>query len=113
VPRNKATPLKESGLTSGGMIHGGDKNKNYNKNQELDAKSAAGLQKLQDNDAEIDAGIGAIDASLGRLGNIAGQMKDEAVIHSNKLDQMDTKTAKATEKQTVVNARQRHLVNDT
>ena len=35
------------------------------------------MQKLKDNDKEIDAGIDAIAASMDRLANVAGQMKDE------------------------------------
>ncbi len=45
--------------------------------QQLDAESAAGLAKLKDEDAEIDAGIDAISKTIDNLNNIAGQMRDE------------------------------------
>ena len=44
--------------------------------QQLDAESAAGLAKLKEADAEIDAGIEAISRTIDNLGNIAGSMKD-------------------------------------
>ena len=73
VPRNKqAASLNSSGLSSAGMMgnRGGA-------DQQLDTESAAGLAKLKEADAEIDAGIEAISRTIDNLGNIAGSMKDE------------------------------------
>jgi hypothetical protein len=72
VPRNKQTnSAAASGLSSSAMSRGKDPS------QQLDAESAAGLAKLKDADAEIDAGIDAISKTIDNLNNIAGQMKDE------------------------------------
>lgn len=73
MPRNKqASTLTASGLTSAGMTKGG-----RGEDQELDDESAAGLQRLKDNDAEIDAGIDAISKTIDNLSSIANTMKDE------------------------------------
>lgn len=75
VPRNKQTTnASASGLSSAGMVRGKDSS------QQLDAESAAGLAKLKDEDAEIDAGIDAISKTIDNLNNIAGQMKDEVSV---------------------------------
>lgn len=106
VPRNKqASTLTASGLTSAGMTKGGRA-----ADQELDDESAAGLQRLKDNDAEIDAGIDAISKTIDNLGNIAQTMKEETQIQNKKLNKIDEAMSKTTEKQTVVNARQRYLL---
>lgn len=74
VPRNKqAATLTASGLSSGGMTNRGK----TADDQKLDAESAAGLSKIKDTDAEIDAGIDAISRTIDNLNNIAGSMKDE------------------------------------
>jgi hypothetical protein len=75
VPRNKQTTASASGLSSAGMVRGKDA-----RDQQLDAESAAGLAKLKESDAEIDAGIDAISRTIDNLNNIAGQMKDEVGI---------------------------------
>lgn len=72
VPRNKQSAnLNTSGLTSAGMMGGRPKE------DPLDAESAAGLAKLKETDAEIDAGIESISRTIDNLGNLAGSMKDE------------------------------------
>jgi hypothetical protein len=68
IPRNKRDP-KFTGLTVTG--------KENTKTQEMDAESAAGLKKVLDNDAEIDAGLDSVDKALENLGNISLAMKDE------------------------------------
>jgi hypothetical protein len=74
VPRNKqAATLTASGLSSGGMTNRGK----TADDQKLDAESAAGLAKIKDTDAEIDAGIDAISRTIDNLNSIAGSMKDE------------------------------------
>jgi len=104
VPRNKqASTLTASGLTSTGMTRGG-------KDQELDDVSAAGLARLKEQDAEIDAGIDAISKTIDNLGNIANTMKEETQMQNKKLNKIDEKMSTTTEKQTVVNARQRFLL---
>jgi hypothetical protein len=76
VPRNRATGMTASGLTSAGMVRGGKK-----PDQDLDDESRAGLAKIQETDREIDKGIDQIGDSLGRIQALAGAMKDE-VCHS-------------------------------
>jgi hypothetical protein len=68
IPRSKRDP-KFTGLTVTG--------KENTKTQEMDAESAAGLKKVLDNDAEIDAGLDSVDKALENLGNISLAMKDE------------------------------------
>jgi len=45
--------------------------------QELDEESAQGLKDVEKDAAEIDAGVDEISASIDRLHNIAGNMKEE------------------------------------
>jgi hypothetical protein len=107
VPRNKqAAKMTESGFTN---TKTGFQRKGHPKEQ-LDAESAEGLQRVNDNDAEINAGIDAIGRTLDNLNNISTAMKDEAIHQQNKLETMDDKMQRTTEKQTVVNARQRYLL---
>lgn len=76
VPRNQqASTLTASGLTSASMVRG------KQPDQDLDEESAAGLKKLQESDAEIDAGLDAIGRTIDSLTNIASTMKEE-VPHS-------------------------------
>lgn len=104
IPRNKQpATLQESGLSSAGMISG-------RKQEQLDDESAAGLARVKETDKEIDQGIEEISASIDRLGNIAGQMKDETVTQNAKLERIDANMNRTQEKQTVVNARQRYLL---
>ena len=77
VPRNKqAAAMNASGLTSAGMMGQG----RNDPSQALDDESAAGLAKLREQDAEIDAGIDQISRTIDNLTNIAGAMKDEVII---------------------------------
>lgn len=76
----------------------------------LDEDSAAGLAKLRSKDAEIDAGIDAISRTIDNLANIGAAMKDEVNTQNQKLEKIDSNMQKTTEKQTVVNARQRYLL---
>lgn len=76
VPRNKqAAGMSASGLTSAGMM-GQSRN---DPSQTLDEDSAAGLARLREQDAEIDAGIDQISRQIDNLTNIAGAMKDEVL----------------------------------
>ena len=77
VPRNKqAAGMSASGLTSAGMM---GKSRN-DPSQTLDEDSVAGLARLREQDAEIDAGIDQISRQIDNLTNIAGAMKDEVVL---------------------------------
>jgi len=106
VPRNKqASSMQASGLTSGGMMGRGGR-----ADEPLDEESAAGLQRLREKDAEIDAGIDAISRQMDNLNNIGNAMKDEVLSQNAKLEKMEGNMQKTTEKQTVVNARQRYLL---
>lgn len=68
------------------------------------------MARGKETDKEIDQGIEEISASIDRLGNIAGQMKDETVTQNAKLERIDANMSRTQEKQTVVNARQRYLL---
>jgi hypothetical protein len=105
IPRNKT--MAASGLTSNNMGSGKGKTA---KDQELDEESAAGLKKVQQSDAEINAGLHAIDNSLDRLNLVAATMRDEVYNQGDKLERLDNSMSKTMEKQTVVNARQRYLL---
>lgn len=48
-----------------------------NADQELDAESAAGLARVKETDAEIDAGIDAISRTMDNIANLSSQMRDE------------------------------------
>eukprot|EP01032_Pedospumella_encystans_P013203 gene13203-15214_t len=107
VPRNKqAAGMSASGLSSAGMM---GKNRN-DPDQALDEDSAAGMQRLKARDAEIDAGIDSISRGIDNLVNISSAMKDEVNSQNQKLEKIDNSMQKTTEKQTVVNARQRYLL---
>lgn len=97
VARANISTLKASGLTSGGK----------GKQEELDDETRAGLNKLQANDAEIDAGISVIGNSLDNLTDIASAMKEETLNQHKKLQMIDDAMQSTSEKQAVVNARQR------
>jgi hypothetical protein len=104
VPRNKqAAAMNASGLTSAGMM--GKRNE-----EPMDDDSAAGLARLNAKDVEIDKGIDAISSTIDNLTSIAGAMKDETLAQQAKLEKIDTNMTRTTEKQTVVNARQRYLL---
>lgn len=104
IPRNKQPT--QSGLMSTGMVGKG----RTPKDQELDEEDAAGLKKVQDNDAEINAGLQAIDKTLDNLNALAGAMREETYNQNEKLERIDNSMQKTMEKQTVVNARQRYLL---
>lgn len=74
VSRNKnSSSLQESGLTSTSLAGG----RRGNADQELDAESAAGLARVKETDAEIDAGIDAISRTMDNIANLSSQMRDE------------------------------------
>jgi hypothetical protein len=76
VPRNKqAAGMTASGLSSAGMSGRG----RNDPDQALDEDSAAGLARLKEKDAEIDAGIDAISRGIDNLTSISTAMKDEVV----------------------------------
>lgn len=77
VSRNKnAAALQETGLTSTSLTGG----RRGAADQELDAESAAGLARVKETDAEIDAGIDAISRTMDNIANLSSQMRDEVCI---------------------------------
>eukprot|EP01038_Epipyxis_sp_PR26KG_P005192 gene5192-7226_t len=108
VPRNKqAASLAPSGLSSAGMM---GKSKNPDPSQDLDSESQAGLDKIRQEDAEIDESLDAISRTIDNLSNISKTMREETLDQNRKLDKMDDKMEVAAGKQTVVNARLRHIL---
>lgn len=102
VPRSNLTTMKASGLSSSG----GRKGK-----EDLDEESKVGLKRVEENDKEIDAGINLISNSLDNLSGIAGQMKEETQNQNKKLEEIEKNIQKASEKQAIVNARQKRYLN--
>lgn len=94
VPRDKQRAMQESGFSRGAS-----------KPENLDAESRAGLAKVQQNDAEIDAGLDEISNSLDTLTNISKAMNEEAREHTAKLDKLSNSMDKVSDKQALVNAR--------
>lgn len=72
VPRGKGN-LIASGLTSGGMMGSGG----AGGDQRLDEESQAGMNKLRENDDEMDEELDAINDIVGKLGVIAGDINEE------------------------------------
>mmetsp|Transcript_16185 Transcript_16185/g.16925 ORF Transcript_16185/g.16925 Transcript_16185/m.16925 type:complete len:351 (-) Transcript_16185:297-1349(-) len=103
VPRSNISTMKASGLTS--------TNRNNRGKEELDEESKAGLSRINQNDAEIDQGINEISRGLDSLADIANKMKEETQSHNKKLEAMDANMQQATDKQTVINARQRRFLS--
>lgn len=103
VPRSRQAGMTASGLTSAGMIKG-------KKQDDLDEDSANGLAQLKANDNEIDAGLDAISSVLDNLGGISSTMKSEIHTQNAKLDRLDQGMQRAADKQAVVNARQKKLL---
>ena len=73
VPRGKGN-LIASGLTSGGMMGSGGGGTG---DQRLDEESQLGMNKLKENDEEMDEELDAISEIVGRMGVIAGDMNEE------------------------------------
>ena len=94
VPRDKQRAMTESGF-----------GRSSGKPEALDADSQAGLSRVQENDAEIDAGLDEISNSLDTLTNISKAMNEEAREHTIKLDKLANSMDKVSDKQAVVNAR--------
>lgn len=104
VPRNRQAGMTASGLSSGGMMG------KAGKKEELDADSVEGLAKIKADDAEIDAGLDQIGNVLDNLTGIARGMHAEVSAQTAKLERMDNSMQVTAEKQSVVNARQKKLV---
>lgn len=68
------------------------------------------MARLREKDAEIDAGIDSISRTIDNLSSIGAAMKDEVNSQNQKLEKIEGNMQKTTEKQTVVNARQRYLL---
>ena len=107
VPRSRQAGMTATGLTSAGMIGRGKKSSD----QDLDEDSAAGLARLKSNDQEIDDGIDKISGILDNLTGIASNMNSEVKLQAGKLDSIESGMNHTTEKQTIVNARQKKLLS--
>ena len=107
VPRSRQAGMTATGLTSAGMIGRGKKSAD----QDLDEDSAAGLARLKSNDQEIDDGIDKISGILDNLTGIASNMNSEVKLQAGKLDNIESGMNHTTEKQTIVNARQKKLLS--
>lgn len=107
IPRSKggSVNLQSSGLASANLA-GGRKGAE----QQLDEDSAAGLARVRETDAEIDEGIDNIAQTLDRIAQISTQMYEETNTQNAMLERIDDSMAIATQKQTIVNARQRYLL---
>lgn len=103
VPRNRVATMKESGLTSAGIMKG-------SKTDHLDEDSQAGLRRIMARDAQIDEGLDAIGKSVDRLGSIAAAINEQAIDQNKKLEKIDDNMQKKNDKMTHVNARQRYLL---
>ena len=104
VPRARVNGMKESGLSS-------TSGRNGKKGESLDEESRLGLERVKANDADIDQDLDDINNAIAGLGNVASQMRDEAIIHNNKLERLDENMGKAADKQNVVNSRQKRYLN--
>lgn len=71
----KNSALVETGLTSTSMT--GCRNAPA---QELDEESAAGLAKVKETDAEIDASLDAISRTMDNITGLASTMRDEVLL---------------------------------
>jgi hypothetical protein len=78
--------------------------------QDLDEDATNGLNRGRGKDALIDAGIDALALGLDKLGNLAGAITDETKDSAARIDKMDRGMQRTTEKQVIVNARQRYLL---
>ena len=99
VPRSRQTDLQESSRT-------------YHdpKRENLDEESKAGLDRISENDRDIDSMLDQTANSLDRLAGLAGAMKDETISHSAKLAELDGTLSQASTKQAIVNARAKRLL---
>lgn len=104
VPRAQQAKMAQSGLSSSRMAG------KPAAEDELDEDSAAGLAQLKANDAEIDQSMDRVGAALDRIGNIASQMGSEARSHTDKLERVNDSMTKTSDKTSVINARQKHLL---
>jgi hypothetical protein len=107
IPRSKggAVNLQSSGLASANLA-----GSRKGSEQQLDEDSTAGLARVHETDAEINAGIDNISQTLDRIAQISTQMYDETNTQNAMLERIDDSMAIATQKQAIVNARQRYLL---
>jgi len=102
VSRQHVAAMKESGLSSAGMMGG---KKNQQQDQDLDEESAAGLRQVQNEDVAIDQDVAEIGGALDRLNAMAVTMGEETKNQNKKLDKLDSAMQTAGEKQAIVNQR--------
>lgn len=82
------------------------------KAEALDDETRAEMDRLKLNDREIDDGISIVSNSLDNLAGIARNMKEETLSQNKKLEQLETNMHYATDKQAVVNARQKTFLKN-
>ena len=104
VPRARVGGMKETGLAS-------TSGRNAKKGETLDEESRLGLERVKANDADIDQDLDDINNAIAGLGNIAAQMRDEAIVQNKKLEMIDENMGRAADKQNVVNSRQKRYLN--
>jgi hypothetical protein len=102
VPRSQMARMTASGLTSNAM------NKKGGFREELDEDSAAGLQTLKNNDAEIDQNLDGISSTLDKITDISRAMREEVGAQNGKIEVITKKMEHVAEKQTVVTARSKY-----
>ena len=99
VPRSRQTDMTE-----------GSRSYVDPKDENLDEESQAGLDRLAENDKDIDSMLEQTANSLDRLGGLAAAMGDETASHNRKIEEINDTMQVTMAKQTVVNARQKRLL---
>lgn len=102
VARNNNFAVKESGFVSAN----GTK-----KDEQLDEESKQGLARIKANDEEIDRGLASISSTLDSINVVAAQMNEETRNQNKKLLSIEDNMNTASNKQAVVNARQKKYLN--
>ena len=103
APRSKID-LKESGFTT--ISNNGETDDENN----LDDESKAGLQRIKQNDLEIDAMLDQTVASLDRISALSNAMGEATIDQKAKADTIDLNMSTAANKQAVVNSRAKRLL---
>ena len=102
APRIKID-LKESGFTT-------ITNKKNDDEKDLDNESKAGLQRIKQNDLEIDAMLDQTVASLDRISALSNAMGEATLEQKIKADAIDSNMSTAANKQAIVNSRAKRLL---
>jgi len=94
------------------VLHSVSRNtgKDNTETQELDQEDLEALDRVKQNDAEIDEMLDAADRALDRLNCLASSIKEETQTHSQQIDTTDALLEKANTKQQVINGRLKRLL---